>query len=393
MNEKLLKLLLILLVCIPMASTDIFVPALPIMLSELHTNLATIGLVLSSYMVGFSISMLTTGALSDIYGRKKVLIYTMLLYIISCFSIIFCHNIYILIFLRFFQGLGGGSGTVVGRLILKDHFPHNEQVNMMSTLSTGMAIAPAVAPQIGAFCSHYFNWQSCFIVTFLVGVFILWVLIFKFKETNKNLNTTNPIKQLPMSFINAFNTKEFTGFTLLIGFSWCAYFNFIGLSSFLFQKIYLYSENQYAFVIGAVTIGYLLGTTFTRVLNKRNFLISDIIKIGIVACTLGAALLLLSYIMQLGLLLILSMFIVRFGIGLIMPTSQVGAMRFHSTHTGWYMGCLFFVEFILGSMSLYIAGYLELIQIGAGMVLSILFSIMLLWLGLFLIKNKPINKV
>ncbi len=391
MNESLLKVLLILLVCIPMASTDIFVPALPIMVSELHTNLATIGLVLSSYMVGFSMSMLTTGALSDRYGRKKILIYTMLLYLISCFLIIFCHNIYMLIFLRLFQGLGGGSGTVVGRLILKDYFPYDEQVNMMSTLSTGMAIAPAIAPQIGAFCTKYFSWQSCFLVIFLVGVFILWILVFKFKETNKYFSTTNPIKQLPMSFISAFNTKEFAGFTLLIGFAWCAYFNFIGLSSFLFQKVYLYSENQYAFVIGAVTIGYLLGTTFTRILNKMKFSIQEIIKIGIIACTLGGGLFLLAYIMQLQLFLIFSMFVIRFGIGLIMPTSQVGAMRFHSTNTGWYMGCLFFVEFILGSITLYIAGFLELIQIGIGMLASILLSIILLWLGLFLIKNKSIQ--
>ena len=100
MNEKLLKLLLILLVCIPMASTDIFVPTLPVMVSELHTNLTTISLVLSSYMVGFSLSMLTTGTLSDMYGRRKVLIYTILLYIISCILIMFCNNIYLLIFLN-----------------------------------------------------------------------------------------------------------------------------------------------------------------------------------------------------------------------------------------------------------------------------------------------------
>ena len=391
MNEKLLKLLLILLVCIPMASTDIFVPALPIMVAELQTNLSTIGLVLSSYMVGFSMSMLITGALSDKYGRRKILIYTMLIYILSCFLIIFCHNIYILIWLRFFQGLGGGSGTVVGRLILKDYFPPDKQVNMMSTLSTGMAIAPAIAPQLGALSSHYFNWQSCFLITFVIGVFVLWILIFKFNETNKNFSAINPIQQLPMSFINAFNTKKFAGFTLLISCAWCAYFNFIGLSSFLFQKVYLYTENQYALVIGAVTIGYLLGTTVTRILNNKNFSISEIIKLGVTTCMLGGGLFLFAYIQQLGLLIIFSMFVIRFGIGLIMPTSQVGALRCHSTNTGWYMGCLFFVEFILGGVSLYLAGFLELMQIGIGMVTSILASIALSVLGLLLINNKSLT--
>ena len=385
MNIQLLKILLILLVCIPMLSTDIFVPALPIMVVQLNTNLATIGLVLSSYMIGFSTSMLVSGSLSDLYGRRKILIYTFMLYVTACFLIIFCHNIYLLIFLRFFQGLGGGSGTVVGRLILKDYFPHNEQINMMSSLSTAMAISPAIAPQIGAICTKYFGWQSCFLITFLLGVFILWILIYKFEETNKCISVINPIKQLPMSFFNAFNTKQFAGFTLLISFAWCAYFNFIGLSSFLFQKMYLYSENQYAFAIGIVTLGYLFGTTFTRILNTRNFSIPLIIKLGVIICLVGSGLLLFAYVTKIILLLIFAMFIIRFGIGLIMPTAQVGAMRYHTTNTGWFMGCLFFVEFLLGSATLYLAGFLEVFQIGAGMVVSVVISIVLLVPGVLLV--------
>ena len=339
-------------------------------------------------MLGFSISMLTSGSLSDMYGRRKTLLASMTIYIISCFLIIFCHNIYLLILLRFFQGLGGGSGTVVGRLILKDHYKTSEQVNMMSTLSTGMAIAPAIAPQIGAWCTYYFNWQSCFAATFILGCFILWVLVFKFKETNNHLSLHNPIKQLPMSFIKAFNTREFTGFTLLIAFAWCAYFNFIGLSSFLFQKIYLYSENQYAYVITVVTLGYLFGTTFTRTLNKRGIPIYTIIKLGVRICFGAGALLLSAFILHNSWLLISAVFVLRFGIGLIMPSSQVGAMRFHTQNTGWYMGCLFFVEFILGSITLYLAEFLELMQTGMGMLASIMASIGLLVVGLYLIKRK-----
>jgi DHA1 family bicyclomycin/chloramphenicol resistance-like MFS transporter len=370
-----------------MTSTDIIVPALPLMVSELKTNISTIELVISAYMLGFSISMLTTGTLSDIYGRRVVLIYTMLIYILACLLIAFCHNILVLVILRFFQGLGGGSGTVVGRLIIKDYFPQNKQINMMSTLSTGMALAPAVAPQIGALCSKYLNWQSCFFITFMLGCFILWILIFKFKETNLNLSVINPIKQLPKSFILAFNSKEFIGFTLLIGFAWCAYFNFIGSSSFLFQNVYLFSANQYALVIGVVTIGYLLGTSFTRVLNSRHYTIKSTIKIGVASCCGGGIFFLIAYLQSYISLLIAAMFIIRFGIGLIMPSSQVGAMQFHPTNTGWYMGCLFFVEFILGGGTLYLAGFLELIKIGLGMTVSILSSITVLLFGFYLVRN------
>ncbi len=119
MNEKLLNVLLILLVCIPMTSKDIIVPALPLMLSELNTHISTVELVISAYMLGFSISILTIGMLSDIYGRRVALIYTMLIYIVACLLIGFCHSILLLVILRFFQGLGGGSGSMVGVWLLK----------------------------------------------------------------------------------------------------------------------------------------------------------------------------------------------------------------------------------------------------------------------------------
>lgn len=217
-------------------------------------------------------------------------------------------------------------------------------------------------------------------------------MIFKLKETNQNFSTYNPIKNLPQSFFKVFNSKKFIGFALLISFTWSAYFNFIGLSSFLFQKVYLFSENQYALVIGIVTVGYLLGTTFTRILNKRHFDLYSIIKIGVVISLSGGIGLFGAYLLQMPIFLILSMLIIRFGIGLIMPTSQVGAMRICTKNTGWAMGCLFFIEFILGSATIFFASLVESNMIGLGMIMAILISILILIYATNLIKEKPLSQ-
>lgn len=390
MNKNLFKLLLVLLVCIPMTSTDIFVPLLPNMTHALNTDTSTISLTLSSYMIGFSLSMLASGGLSDLYGRKIVLMITLSLYTLTCLLIVFCANVYLLIGLRFLQGIGGGSGTVISRLILKDSFKDSEQVAMASVLSTGMALAPAIAPQIGVWSSQLLGWHGAFLITFMLGLFVLWIVVFKLKETNQNFSTYNPIKNLPQSFFKVFNSRKFIGFALLIGFAWCAYFNFIGLSSFLFQKVYLFSENQYAFVIAIVTVGYVLGTTFARILNKRHVDLYLIIKIGAVISLAGGIGLLGAYLLQMPIFLILSMLIVRLGIGLIMPTSQVGAMRICTKNTGWAMGCLFFMEFILGSATIFFASLVESNVIGLGMMISILMSILILIYATNLIKEKTI---
>ena len=177
-----------------MTSTDIFVPLLPNMTHTLNTDTSTISLTLSSYMIGFSLSMLASGGLSDLYGRKIVLIITLSLYTLTCLLIVFCANVYLLIGLRFLQGIGGGSGTVISRLILKDSFKDSEQLAMASVLSTGMALAPAIAPQIGVWSSQLLGWSGAFLITFILGLFVLWIVIFKLKETNQNLSIYNPIK-------------------------------------------------------------------------------------------------------------------------------------------------------------------------------------------------------
>jgi uncharacterized membrane protein YhaH (DUF805 family) len=108
-------------------------------------------------------------------------------------------------------------------------------------------------------------------------------------------------------------------------------------------------------------------------------------------CLIGGIMFLASFILGLSIALIVSMFVLRLGIGLIMPTSQVGAMKFHKNNTGWYMGCLFFIEFILGSTTLYMAGFIENMRIGFGMTSTICLSVLLLIVGLVLIREKHSN--
>ena len=98
-----------------------------------------------------------------------------------------------------------------------------------------------------------------------------------------------------------------------------------------------------------------------------------------------------AYLLQMPIFFILSMLIVRLGIGLIMPTSQVGVMRICTKNTGWAMGCLFFMEFILGSTTIFFASLVESNMIGLGMMISILVSILILIYAMNLIKEKAIQ--
>lgn len=387
-----LNILLIALVCLPMMSTDIFVSVLPQMANYFSVGVKVIGLSLSSYMLGFSLSLLFSGALSDVYGRYPIIKYSLLIYIISCSLIAVNNNLWIFIGLRFFQGIGGGCGTIIARLIVKEYFKPEEQLGIMANLSTYQAISPALAPGIGGLLSQYFGWKSCFIFSIIIGLFMLYLLIFKFDETNKQLKPRFQIFDLIVSFKDGFKSKPFLGYTILICFSWGIYFTFIGLSSFLFQKNYHFSINHYSTMIMLIAFGYILGTSSTIYFSKKlAYSLEKISFLGTLICTLFSLTFFLAYYYQLVWLVIVSIVVIRFGIGIIMPTSQVGALRAHSQNLGWYMGWLFFTEFAICSLLLYIGSILENVLLGLGIISVMGLCIILLWIGIYFINKNILN--
>ena len=384
MSNRKLMLFLILLVCMPMMSTDIFVPVLPKITQFYRTNVATISFILSFYMIGYAFSVLLSGILSDLYGRKRVLQYALWIYCISSFLIVICHNFYLLVVLRFFQGLGGGSGTVIGRLIVKDHFDAQKQVDILITLSLWMAISPGLSPQLGVLITKFFNWHMIFFVTFLLGAYILYLAHFFLMETkNTTKPSSNPLMKFPHSFVQVFMNRKFMGYTLLISFTWCLYFTFISLSSFTFQRRFNFSEHEYATLIGFVTACYLLSSLLAKYLNKRNVDVNKIILYGVILCSAPMLIFSLAWYYKIPSMMILAIFLIRAGIAFLMPTAQAVAMHVSSNvNIGWNMGCLFFIEFILGSLFVYFAGIFEDIDLGLGMVMIMIFSSIMLWVGL-----------
>jgi len=395
MDRKKLTMFLILLVCLPMMSTDIITPILPSLSRHFDATISETNLIFTYYMIGYSLSMLIGGALSDMLGRRKVLLLSLWIYCIASFLIMLCNSLYIFILLRFFQGLGGGSGTVIGRLIVKDYYDEKNQVDMLINLSLWMAISPGLAPQIGAILSNLFNWHAIFCIIFILGSYILYLTYSFLIETKSSdqTQTINPLLSFPRSFIQVFLNKKFLGYMLLISFTWCIYFTFLSLSSFIFQHQFQFSENYYALLIGFITLWYLLSSLFAKRLNRKQINLDKLILIGIVLCSIPMLLFISAWYYKISYFMILSILLIRTGIAFLMPSAQAAAMQVAShSNIGWSMGCLFFMEFLLGSIFVYFAGIFEDIYLGLGMVLIMVFSSIMLWIGLLFTVNTISHK-
>ncbi len=385
--------ILILVVSLSTFSTDSYVPSMPHMVTNLNTTQPLIQLTLSFYLIGFAISMLTCGSLSDRFGRRPILLGGVFLYFISTLFCVFAANVWVLIIARFFQALGGCCGIVIGRTIVRDSFEKKDQVKVFTYIATGMSISPAIAPIIGGVMQSYWGWRASFVLLLIISLLIFILVYYNLEETNKNLNpkATNPIN-LFKSYGKMLTNRAYMGYTLSVTFAWCAYISFISSSSFVFQDIIGVSPVKYGVIFALVALGYVSGTILARKFSNK-FHLNTLIFIATLFCFVGSAILFLFAVFNLisVFVILFPVIIIMIGIGVIFPLTQVGMMDIFPKTLGIASGLFFFIEIMTGVLAGYLAGSFKS-QSQLPMASVMFFSsILLVFFFYFLIlKKKPI---
>lgn len=165
--------LLALLSAFPPLSTDMYLPAMPLLQKTWHQSLTMINLTLSGFFIGFCLSMLFFGPLSDKYGRKPPLFVGIAVYTVASLFSGFVDSIYPLIALRTLQGIGAASSMVIAMAITKDLFEGNERQRILAYMAVIMALAPMLAPVLGGVVMTWLSWHWIFFAQALVGMISL----------------------------------------------------------------------------------------------------------------------------------------------------------------------------------------------------------------------------
>ncbi|MCB1513154.1 MAG: MFS transporter, partial [Hyphomicrobiaceae bacterium] len=113
-------LLLVMASAVGPLSLNIFVPSMPGLAEYFSTNDATVQLTLTVFLVAIAVSQLFIGPLSDRFGRRRVLIGGLTLFVMASLAARLAPDIGSLITARAFQGIGGATGIVLSRAIVRD---------------------------------------------------------------------------------------------------------------------------------------------------------------------------------------------------------------------------------------------------------------------------------
>ena len=316
------------LIAIGQIATSIYLPSMPAMTVDLATDGATMQLTLTAYLIGFAVSQLVYGPLSDRYGRRPALFAGLVLYVVASAACALAGSIEELIAARLFQSMGACAGPVVGRAVVRDLYDGEQAAKVLGYVGFVLAVSPAFAPVLGAYLHGWFGWRANFIFVAAFGAAIGLLMWRKLQETHEPAPQSGlGIANMAASYRALLRSPSFIAYTLNLSLAFTALFVYISESPFVFIEMLGVSEHAYGWYtmagVGAFAATSLMAGRFAGRLTMVPAVRAGTAIMAAGALMMGALALggIFSVAAILG-----PMMVVAAGIGIILPYGMAGAM-------------------------------------------------------------------
>lgn len=247
---------------------DMYLPSLPEMTHFFGCSASTVQLGLTFGMIGLGVGQLILGPFSDKYGRKRVLIISLVVFCAGAVASVFARTIFFFLVCRLVQGLGASGGYFLARTIPTDIYHGRTLAKTMAIVGAINGFAPASAPVIGGFVSARFGWQGVFVV---LTVFAVVLLCFsrRLKETlpPARRSVGSVWKAFGGYFVLARNYRFMVHVTLK-GAALGLLFAYLSSAPFIMQTHFGYSQTVFGCIVGGnalcVAAGSMLALKFRK---------------------------------------------------------------------------------------------------------------------------------
>ena len=144
--------------------------ALPHIAGNLSASTDEATWVLTSYLVSNAIMLPATGWITRRFGRKRLLMVSILIFTGASMLCGMAFNMPMLIMARVLQGVGGGGMQPLAQSILLESFPPKEHGKAMAVYGAGVVVAPVIGPTLGGWITDSYSWRWIFYINLPVGV-------------------------------------------------------------------------------------------------------------------------------------------------------------------------------------------------------------------------------
>ena len=155
---------------IEIMDTSVVNVSLPHLQGSLNAGVDEVTWVLTSYLVSNAIIIPISGWLSSVFGRKRYLIFSIVLFSTSSVLCGSAPTLAILIVARILQGIGGGGLQPISQAILLESFPTREHGMAMAVFGMGIVLAPIAGPVVGGWITDNWTWRWVFYINVPAGI-------------------------------------------------------------------------------------------------------------------------------------------------------------------------------------------------------------------------------
>ncbi|KAJ3110000.1 hypothetical protein HK100_003179 [Physocladia obscura] len=165
-------------------TSSMVAPALPFLAADLDfTSTIEIEMSLSIFVLAFALGPLILAPLSEVYGRRKILLFSMAFFTIFNSACGAAQSKTQMLLFRFMAGIGGSAPVAISGSIVSDTFVRSEMGAAMSYYGLGIILGPALGPIIGGFLTQALSWRWLFYIVSVVSGVVLLVAFFFLPES------------------------------------------------------------------------------------------------------------------------------------------------------------------------------------------------------------------
>ncbi len=250
-------------------SLDLYLPALPTLTADLGAGEAAGQLSLSLCMIGLAVGQLIVGPLTDRVGRRIPLLVGSAVFALSAGLCALAPSIGMLLALRLLGGLAGGAGIVIARAMVRDLYGGPQLARVFALLTLVMGVAPIGAPLLGGLLLVVTSWRGVFGALAALGIVLLVAAATLGETLPAQHRSAGGLAAMGRALRTVLADRTFLLPALVGAIGVCGMFVYIAMASFVLQRAYGLSAQQFALVFGVNAVGILVAGRLSASLVGR----------------------------------------------------------------------------------------------------------------------------
>jgi DHA1 family bicyclomycin/chloramphenicol resistance-like MFS transporter len=378
------------LICLTALAIDLSLPAIPLITRYYGVPEGDGQYVISIFVIGYAVGQLFWGAFSDMLGRRQVLLFGLVLFIIVGTLSGMARSFEELIVLRFVHGLSAGVGPVVGRAVVRDISSGDETVRLMALVTSILGLAPLFAPLIGSGIISIVEWEYTFHTVTLFAFILLLSVYFFVPETNVS---THGLPGFSWKFVDqlyqlakemVLNSRNVIP-CLLVAVPFGGYYAILTGAPAVLNNVFGYDETLFGPLFAIIAIFWFIGATASRkLLNKYG--VRKLKLVAVLFLLMAGALALGSVYYQLPFYIFWPMNALYIaGVGIIIPVATAAALQPFPDAAGGAAAILGLIQMGIGALSAMVVGILY--NGTACSMVTVMFSLSVLSASLFIFEE------